>query len=282
MNVDSNLDTQQPPARPGLSGRWMVLITLSLFLVVPAVTFLAWQLSQGEPTRLKLDYDQRAQWFMQPVTPRPLTYDMFVASEAKKKYKRTALALDPEVEQSLHRCVLLAKSDDFFESDGARDTLLALAKQPDNGFYPAYLLAEWYRVNNEPAEHDRWVRAAFDRAGGALAQRLVDEDGQPVAGYTLPPVAIGYDRVINGERDATLVLVYPAPTSEANGFVYLPTFRSIYRLTDPDQPIGVDPGKHPIKLTLLPQEPTGPVPNWFAVPDGAVGRFEDAVIKDAP
>ena len=55
--------------------------------------------------------------------------------------------------------------------------------------------------------------------------------------------------------------------------------RSIYRLTDPDAPLGVDPGVHPTRLTLLPQPATGREPNWFAVPDGAVGRFEDAVVE---
>jgi hypothetical protein len=279
VNAQDQNNPDAPAGRPALSGKWMVLITLSLFLLVPAVTYLAWQLTQGEPPRLDLDYDQRADWFMQPATPRPLTYNTFVAAETGKTYKRTDLTLEPDVEQALHRCVLLAQSDDFFDSQTTRDELQKLAEQPANTFYPAYLLAEWHRVNGDAQAHDKWINTAYDRAGGALAQRLVDEDGEPVAGYTLPPVAIGYDRVVEGERDATLVLVYPAPTSEANGFVYLPTFRSIYRLTDPTLPIGVDPGVHPIKLTLLPQEATGKKqPNWFAVPDGAVGRFEDAVV----
>jgi len=81
-----------------------------------------------------------------------------------------------------------------------------------------------------------------------------------------------------GKRDATLVLIYPRPTSQANGYVYLPVYRSVYRLTDPALPLGVDPGLHPTKLTLLPQESNGTDPNWFAVPDGAVGRLEDADI----
>ncbi len=268
-----------PDPHRALSGRWLVVLTLSLFLLVPAVTYLAWQMTRGEPPRLELDYDERESWFMQPVSPRPLRYSTFVASETGKEYKKTDLTLPPETEHALQRCARLAQTEDFFEDTGARDELLKIAEDPQHGFYAPYLLASWYQANGEQGEHDHWISIAYDRADGALAQRLVDEEGGPVAGYTLPPIAIGYDRVIDGERNAMLVLIYPAPTSESNGFVYLPTFRSVYRLTDPALPPGADPSMHPIRLTLLPQPAIGrDQPNWFAVPDGAVGRFEDAVI----
>ncbi len=270
----------QTAGRPTLSGRWLVLLTLSLFLVVPVVAFLAWQMTQGTPQRIKLNYDQRATWFMQPVTPRPLKYNTFVAGETGKQYKKTDLQIDPEVEQVLQRCVRLAQSKDF-RDEKVRDDLTPLAEQPDYGFYPAYLLASWYAIHTQPEEYDRWMRVAFDRAGGALVQQFIDEAQQPVAGYILPPIAIGYDRVVKGQRDATLVLVYPYPISETNGYVYLPTFRSIYRLTDPALPIGADPGLHPIRLTLLPQPAEGREPNWFAVPDGAVGLFGKVVLTPA-
>ena len=60
--------------------------------------------------------------------------------------------------------------------------------------------------------------------------------------------------------------------------MYLPVYRSVYRLTDPALPIGINPGLHPTLLTLLPQESNGTDPNWFAVPDGAVGRLSDGVV----
>ena len=66
----------------------------------------------------------------------------------------------------------------------------------------------------------------------------------------------------------------------ANGNVYLPTYRSVYRFTDPALPLGVDPGLHPTLLTLLPQQSKGTDPNWFSVPDGAVGRLDDAVVDN--
>lgn len=262
-----------------LSGRWLVVLTLSLFLLVPTITYFVWSMTQATPPRTQLDYDERADWFMMQVKSRPLKYSKFVEGETGKKYKKTDLVIDPDVEAVLQQCARLAQADDFFDNSKTRDLLVTLSANEQNGFYPAYLLAAWHLANKDIAEHDRWIRVAFDRVGGAIAQRLVDADGQPVAGYALPPVAIGYDRVTDGEIDTTLVLIYPRPTSEANGFVYLPTYRSVYRLADPSLPLGVDPGMHPIQLTLLPQPALGrDQPNWFAVPDGAVGRLDDAVV----
>lgn len=271
-------------ARRPLPGRWLVLMTLSLFLVVPAITYLTWQLTQGEPNRIKLSYDDRATWFMQPVRPRPLEYDKFVAGETGRQYRKTDLKIEPEIERMIQRCVVLAQADDFFTSMQQRDELLGIAKAEANGFYPAYLVASWYRENGDAEQAQAWSRVAFDRAGGALAQRLIDKDQSAVAEYRIPPVAIGFDRVTDGERDATLVLVYPAPRTETNGFIYLPTYRSSYRLTDPTLPLGVDPGIHPTRLTLMPQpvSAVGSKPNWFSAPDGAVGRFEDAVVTKSP
>jgi len=277
--VQNDATPTKPSARKGgIRGRYAVLATLALAILVPTIAVLIAPMLSGNNAPLKLDYNERGSWFMMPVRARPLEYDTFVAAETGKQYKRTDLTIDPDVEQVLHRCAQLAQRDDFFENTQSRDQLITLAGDPDNGFYPAYLLASWYEVNGDSAAHLQWIRTAYDRAGGALAQRLVDDDGRPVAGYLLPPVAIGYDRVIDGERDASLVLIYPAPISEPNGFVYLPTYRSIYRLTDADQPLGMEPGVHPIGLTLLPQAAMGTKPNWFAVPDGAVGQMDDAVV----
>ena len=261
-----------------LSGRWLVVLTLSLFLLVPTITYFSWKATQGTPQRAELDYDQRDQWFMQPVKPRPLKYSKFVAAETGKQYKKTDLIIDPDVEAVLQQCAAMAQSPEFFRSTEARDTLINRAQDEANGFYPPYLLASWHLDNGDATEHDRWMRIAFDRAETAIVQKLVDEKGQPVANFELPPVAIGYDRVVDGKLNATLVLIYPRPTSQDNGFAYLPTYRSVYRLTDPTLPLGVDPGLHPTQLTLLPQPNGGSDPNWFSMPDGAVGRLNNAVI----
>ena len=261
-----------------LSGRWLVAMTLSLFLLVPTIAYFSYQATQGTPQRAELDYDERASWFMQPVKPRPLKYSKFVAAETGKEYKKTDLKIDPDVEALLQKCAAMAKSPGFFKNTESRDTLTPYAEDDANGFYPPYLLASWYQVNDNPGEHERWMRIAFERADTAIAQKMVDNKGEPVAGYTLPPVAIGYDRVIEGRLNATLVLIYPRPIGEDNGFVYLPVYRSAYRFADPALPLGVDPGLHPTLLTLLPQESNGTDPNWFAVPDGAVGRLDDAEI----
>lgn len=274
-------DTKQQPEHnhATLSGRWLVALTLSLFLLVPTITYFSYKATQGSPPIIKLDYDQRERWFMQPVKSRPLKYSPFVAAETGKDYKKTDLYIDSDVEAVLQRCATLAQSPTFFESNETRHALIAFAEEEANGFYPPHLLASWYQQSDDQMEYDRWIRIAFDRADTAIAQRLVNEDGQPVDNYELAPVAIGYDRVEDGKLNATLVLIYPRPTSDANGFIYLPTYRSVYRLTDPALPLGVDPGLHPTRLTLLPQPNGGSDPNWFSMPDGAVGRLDDAVLR---
>ena len=279
MSSEANDNPLPPQARRGIRGRYAVLATLSLFIIIPAISIPVGLMLTGGARTLELDYNERASWFMMPVKPRPLEYDKFVAGETGRQYRRTDLILAAEVEQVLQACVRLAQSEDFFASADTRDQLADYAADEANGFYPAYLLASWYQFNGDDAAFLRWISLAYDRAQGALAQRLIDKQGEPVGGYRVGPVAIGYDRVIDGQRNATLVLVYPAPISEDTGYVYLPTYRSIYRLTDPALPAGVDPGIHPIRLTFLPQPAQGEQPNWFAVPDGAVGQLPDAVIE---
>lgn len=262
-----------------MRGRYAVFITLSLFILVPAVSVGIGLSLSSTQHRVKLDYDSRSDWFMQAVKSRPLKYSTFVASETGKEYKKTDLTLDPQVERTVLQCVGLARDTASFDNQTTRDQLEPIASDPAFGFYPAYLLAVWHQRNGNPSEQHTWMQAAYDRAGGAIAQRLVVKGGGPAAGVQLPPVAIGFDRVIDGERDWTLVLHYPLLPSDADGFIYLPTYRSVYRLVDPALPTGADATLHPSTLTFLPQEPDGPDPHWFAVPDGAVGQLPDALIE---
>lgn len=275
--TNSNKPTDQRAG--GISGRYIVFATLSLFIVIPVITYFVYSMTQAEIPKTELDYAERESWFMMEVKSRPLKYSKFVAAETGKQYKKTDLNIPPDIEQVLQRCAQLAQAPDFFENTETRDTLVKLCEDKANGFYPPYLLASWYLSSGDSAEHDRWMRISFARADTAIAQRLVDNTAQPVVGYELRPVAIGYDRVVDGKLDATLVLIYPRPTSDANGFVYLPVYRSVYRFTDPALPLGVDPGLHPTRLTLIPQPNGGSDPNWFAVPDGAVGKLADADIS---
>ncbi|MGB0767803.1 MAG: hypothetical protein ACPGYV_08840 [Phycisphaeraceae bacterium] len=280
MDKKPRQTSHEPTRRSGaVRGRYVVFATLSLFFVIPVMTYFVWSMTKATPPRTDLDYDERASWFTMDVKSRPLRYSKFVAAETGKEYKKTDLTIDPDVEQVLHRCASLVQDAAFFENAEAAQTLERFADNRANGFYPAYLLAAWHRENGDDASAERYMRIAFDRADTAIVQRLVDAKGNPVAGLALPPVAIGYDRVIDGKLDATLVLIYPRPTSEANGFIYLPVYRSAYRLADAALPLGVDPGLHPTRLTLLPQPSNGTDPNWFAVPDGAVGRLRDAVVE---
>ncbi|MEM9021856.1 MAG: hypothetical protein AAGC44_14970 [Planctomycetota bacterium] len=275
--TDQNAPT---PERPGtVRGVWLVVATLSLFIIVPAITIGLWALLKDEGVnRQPLVWDDRGQWFSQSARPRPLKYNPIVQAETGKQYKKTNLVISPDVEQMLLGLATLAQRDDFFDAPQHRDTLLDASNQFDQQWYPPYLLASWHGANGDQPAYQRWMSVAFGRTSAAIIQRLVDPAGNPLAGHRLPPVAIGFDRVVEGEINPTLKLVYPSPVSDERGFVYLPAWPTIYRLADPASPLGVESMQHPTGLTLVPQPMDGSEPNWFSVPPPGIARLPDAVL----
>ncbi|MEM9416402.1 MAG: hypothetical protein AAGA29_13140 [Planctomycetota bacterium] len=271
-------DAPLPSDRPGgVNGMWFVAITLSLFIVVPAIVIGVLQLVPKPAPPEPLSYADRAAWPAQELRSRPLEYDMFVAAETGKKYRKANFPLSDSDEAMLHQAVWLAQQDDFFTNENYYDSLLEWAEHYDTQFYPPYLVAEWLRVNDRADEAEPWRILAFERATGAIVQHIQYEDGTPAAEHSIPGVAIAYDRVIDGELDTTLRLIYPAPTTDDQGDLYLPTFQSVYRLTDPATPLGAQTASYPRYLTLLPQTATRQTPNWFSAPS-RVGRLPDAVV----
>jgi len=282
--VNDDLTDIAPPTTPkhdrpgGVSGLWFIGITLSLFIIVPTIVITVSKLASKPKERPPLVYAERSDWQPQELRPRELAYDMFVAAETGRQYRKANFPLDDADEAMLHQAVHLVQQDGFFTDDTALPKLTAWADDHPTQFYPAYLAAEWLRVNGRADEAAAWRDTAFRRASGAILQQLQHEDGQPAAGITIPPVAIAYDRVIDGQLNTTLLLVYPAPTADALGRVYLPTFESIYRLTDPTLPPGAETGSYPRELTLLPQDRFRQTPNWFSAPH-RVGQLPDATVE---
>jgi len=274
-----NTDTPHPE-RPGtINGIWMIAAVLSLFAIVPAVVFTIWTLVGETKALPPLDYTQRHHWQTMELRSREIEYNKFVQGETGKQYKKVDFPITPEEEAMLHRCVAMVQREGFFEDADRLGSLKALADEYPDQFYPPYLVARWLEHDGQITQAEAWYTIAFERATGAIIQRLVNDDGNALPNYVLPTVAIAYDRVFDGELDTTLMLVYPEPTSDAAGLVTLPTFESVYRLTDPALPPGVFPPLHPERLTLLPQTPTRQYPpNWFSSPY-RVGRLDDAVIE---
>lgn len=256
----------------------MVAGVLSLFIIVPIVVFIIWNIT-GIPGELPpMDYADRHAWHAVELRPRELEYDMLVAAETGKQYRKANFPITPTEEAMLHRCVAMVQRDLFFEDAANLDTLKKLTDEYPDQFYPPFLIARWLEKNGNLDEGEHWRQVAFSRATGAIVQRLVDAEGNVVPHHSLPSVAIGYDRIIDGKRNATLMLIYPFPTSDERGQITLPTFESIYRLTDPALPPGVDPPLHTRALTLLPQAPLLEKPNWFSSPY-RVGRLADGVVE---
>ncbi|XAL99108.1 hypothetical protein OT109_16190 [Phycisphaeraceae bacterium D3-23] len=276
---DPSPPTQDPSReRPGgINGLWFIAITLSLFLVVPAIVIGVLQFAPGPAPPEPLDYAQRAAWPAQELRSRSLEYDMFVAAETGKRYRKAHFPLSDSDEAMLHQAAWLAQQDDFFTNESNYEKLVEWADRHETQFYPPYLLAQWLLANDRAEDAGPWRTLAFERATGAIVQHLQYADGSPAADHTLPGVAIAFDRVIDGQLDTTLRLIYPAPTADDEGNLYLPTFESVYRLADPALPQGAQPGIYPRDLTLLPQTRTRQTPNWFSAPS-RVGRLPSATV----
>ncbi|MEL7088835.1 MAG: hypothetical protein AAGL98_10425 [Planctomycetota bacterium] len=138
-----------------------------------------------------------------------------------------------------------------------------LAEQPDL-FYAHYLRGTWHRVNGDPAAAEIAYTRAFALAPAALLRHHVDAERKPVADTPIPDIAFVADRIVNDQRDSSLVLYYPHLETDGRGFVYLPVYKAILRQTDADRPTGViDSTDKPLWFT------------WW----GQVGRLADVVIQ---
>ncbi|MEM8781573.1 MAG: hypothetical protein AAGE65_01845 [Planctomycetota bacterium] len=267
----SETPSTSTPDRPAtIAGPWAVAATLSLFVVVPAVVFVAWQVMEADfadVEREPLVWSQRTTWRAYDVKAKPLEHGVMSQARTGKTYKDYGFAPTEDLVASIARCRALAESGAAFFTGDTHEALIAEWESVEGHFYAAGLLALWYAdavaatgdaLGAEAAEE--WWTRAFAAAPAALVQSVQGTGGAPAAGQNVGTIAIAFDTV-DPEADAIdteLVLVFPGVRTDANGGWYLPIFKTIFRVIDP---------------ALGPPVPNDPQQSVWLTHVGGVGRL---------
>ncbi len=223
------------------AGIWAIVATLSLFLIVPAVVYVIFTGVNAnfdiKPTPLV--WSQRELW---PAYERQFTSmerGMMSSARTGETYKRLAFDISPAEEQALRDAVALAaRYQDNMQDPQVRVKLDDLLAEHPALFYGWYLLAAHWQEAGQADEATQAMAHAFELSPAALKRTVTDSNQTPLPHQRVGHVAIGFDRVRQDTLDPTLVLLYPAVTTQADGSWYLPVYKSIYRLADP----AVEPG----------------------------------------
>lgn len=263
----------------GISGKWLVWLTLSLFVVVPLVTWGALRLAQRN-TRAAgvtdpLRWGERSRWEASRVTEGTLERGPMSSARTGKMYFDYPDPVTPEglgVMLGASRLVGPAASRGTSSPSvgerGVGERLEGMVGEMVGGeaglFYPRYLLGWWYMRQGEVERADALLTQAFRLAPAALVRRYVRSDGTPVMGYQPPPLRLAFDRVRADHVDSSLTLWYPVLPTDESGRVYVPVFRGVVREVDPRWAEGV------------------PVPgieaDWRVWP-GRVGELEERLVQ---
>ncbi|MEM8737619.1 MAG: hypothetical protein AAGG38_03970 [Planctomycetota bacterium] len=270
MNHPADSTAATPRERPGhaVKGPWVVVATLSLFLLVPALTagifFLAesGRAAEDAADDAPILWAERAGWpRSQYTTFKSLERGPMASARTNEKYKDLGFHVTAREQLAVHQAEALAKLPaETFYLPTTRATLESLLEEQPELFYVHHLLAVWHTHHTNPhqAEHHRTL--AFRHAPAVIMRRYLGPDDKPLANAEVPPLALVADQIVNDQIDGSLVLVYPHRRTDAEGFVYAPTYKTILRETEPGLPAGV---------LVIPEKP-----QWFTF-YGRFGRQPD-------
>lgn len=236
-----------------MSGKWAVAATLSLFVVVPAITFGAWRLMEADLADVEdrpLVWSERETWPAYDVKAKPLERGIMSQGRTGQTYKDYGFHPSTALIESIARCRALAEGDAFGTGE-THDALLKEFDAVEGHFYAAALLALWYEQAALElddamgrAEAERWWGEAFALAPAAVVQRVAGLEEGPVLlrlsevevpGVDVGTVSFAFDTV-DAETDTidtSLVLVYPGVRTDGSGWWRLPVFKTIFRIVDP-------------------------------------------------
>ena len=148
-------------------------------------------------------------------------------SEAEGADARAVLALAARVNGHL------AGEPDFADRSTREKLETILRRRPDY-FYAEFVLALWQRLHGNIGEADRLLAASYEHAPAVLVQRYELADGTPLAGAEIRSVSLGCNlppRNKNGSvRYAALGLTYPKLHTDADACVYLPAYKTVYKI----------------------------------------------------
>ncbi len=275
MTTATTSERKQRPA-PRVKGPWAVAATLSLFLIVPTFTYAVWAwVSPGfaesdddaAAPAGSLDWTERQRWPRNQFTTfKSLERGPMSSARTNETYRDFGFHVSPDTQHAINRAAALARDEAAFPEDSTRAALEELVEQHADLFYPRFVLATWHRLQGHSDEAERYFTESFDRAPAALVRRYTAADGSGVsaAGVPVPTLAFGVDQVIDDKLDRSVVLVYSFLETDADGFVYVPVYKTILRQADP----AASPGLAPVEEK----------PQWFTF-YGHVGRLSDAALR---
>lgn len=154
--------------------------------------------------------------------------------------------LSPAEQRDLGRCQKLAARRGVtiggvnqFADEAIGPELEAIVRQRPDLFYGTYTLAKWYELHGEQAKADELYRRAYAAAPVILVQRYEYPDGTPAAGLHVQSYAVECNRVKKGSLDPSLKLSYWDLTTDADGCIYLPAYKTVYRTDAMSHPDGL-------------------------------------------
>ncbi|WP_428389284.1 hypothetical protein [Mucisphaera sp.] len=256
------------PAPKGLTaGKIAVLATLSLFILVPAITILSYRImiATWSPTDQLLNtqpqadgdttitFDERLRvWQQTALNVRETTLRRGTVSSARNNEIFKPIPFDiPTEEELLVRAAAKIAQQPYAEvrnpTPADIEALQALTNQYGEHFYTRYLLAVWSKDQQQ-------LERALSEAPAVLVQPRYE--GTPTS-----PLLLTFDRVKQDTVDTSLVLWLPPAPELAEGVRVYPLYKSIFRFRDPAASVE--------RADLInPERP----PAWFVFP-GQVGRI---------
>lgn len=232
------MTTDARKERPNLaSGKLLLFATLSLFIIVPALlaVIVPWIQRDLERTPRTLHWSDRERWEPLPVSSKNLERGVMSAARTDEKYEDPGFRVPAEAELELMELSRLAHgSEGFpeFTSERARDRMQQGRQTLDDryDFYPEFLLAKWHELQGNDERAARLYEQSFAHAEAALIRTYVGPDGKSIKGHDAVEIILGFDQVENDSINTNLRLAYPHLVTDELGRVYLPVFKTIYRI----------------------------------------------------
>lgn len=242
MIDDATPSVPRDPAEQGrrIDGRWVLLTLAVLAALVP---FMVWRTLRWVEARHAaappLQWSQRGDWPHIPVRSSTLQATGIGRLLGGGDWRNIPFHLTEPEEASVLALRELAMAPDFAADEVRRSIEAQLEQQPDS-FYGHYLLATWHRLHGHADAARAHYNRAFALAPVVLRQPYVTPDGDPAAGLELGAIELECNRIEFGQLDTSLTLVYPELVTDQQGEVFLPAYRTVYRLTARPHPTGYD------------------------------------------
>lgn len=223
--------------RRRIDGRWILLALLVLVITVPLAVWGTLRWMEARHAASPLDWSQRHTWPLPEVVPSSLQATGVARMLGGGEWRSLPFTVPPEEEAAVEHLRHVALSRPFHLPEVREQIEAVVAEQPDL-FYGHYLLSTWHRLAGNTDLADQAMTRAVRLAPVVLRQRYITPSGEPIAELQIGAMEIENNRVLYGQLDQSLTLVYPHLVTDNTGSVWLPTYRTVYRMPTQPHPPG--------------------------------------------